>query len=132
MRVVARRYDRSDVPSAIAPFETPGQVFLTVGREYAVHALTVFQGHVSLQVVDDHSYPAWHAAWLFDVVDPSISDDWIVSTLRAEPSLVVGPSFLAHDLESYCNMVLLEPEAVHQFWKRIDSLEAARQEDEGG
>ena len=131
MRVVAREVDESDMPQALIRREPPGQRFLTVGREYTVHALTVFEGHVKFQIVDDLGHPALHAAWLFDVVDPSIPNDWIASPFRAEPSLVVGPPFLASDLDAYARMVQLEMAEVDEFWKRLDRPEAGRHDGDG-
>ena len=132
MRVTARPFDLGELPRALVPFVKPGQVSVTAGREYDVHAMTVFQGYVKLQIVDDLGYPTWRPAWLFDVVDPSIPNDWIASAFRTEPSLVVGPPFLARDLDAYARMVQLESTEVHLFWKRLESLAAARQENEDG
>ena len=131
MHAIARQVDLRDLPHALVPFETPGQVFVTTGREYGVHALAVFEGHVSLQIVDDLGHPAWHAAWLFDVVDPSVPDDWSVSIFRTEPSLVVGPPFVARDLDAYARMVQLEMAEVDEFWKRLDRPEAGRHDGDG-
>lgn len=123
MRVVARGVDPLDAPPAVAPFVSPGQVFLTRGREYDVHAIAVFRGVVQLQVTDDHyhgsGFPAWYPAWLFDVVEHSLDNGWIVGVFQAEPAIVIGPDFVAASLESYEQMVELYREKLDRFRLRI-------------
>lgn len=123
MRVVARDVDPLDAPPAVAPFAVPGQVFLTPNRTYDVHAIAVFEGVVALQVMDDlwaeTRLPDWYPAWLFDVVERSLDDDWIVGVFQAEPAIVIGPDFVAASLESYEQMVELYRDKVDRFRRRI-------------
>jgi hypothetical protein len=72
-----------------------------------------------MQVVDDLGYPGWKPAWLFDVIDSLIPRDWICSTFHDDPALVLGPDFIARDLEGYAAMVELDPEQVGRFWNRV-------------
>jgi hypothetical protein len=44
MRVVARAVKWSECPSNIAPYTKESQTFLTVSREYEVHAVAAFKG----------------------------------------------------------------------------------------
>lgn len=108
MRVIARVVDWSKCPPDIAPYTKPSQTFLTVGREYEVHAVAMFKGFPNLQVVDDLGYPSWKAGWLFDVVDVTLPEDWICNVLHGEPALLLGPDFIAKDEASYGAMVELE------------------------
>ena len=122
MRVRARYVEPSQFPPALAKELPPGQVFLTAGAEYEVFALAVFEGRLSLQVVeavDGHDFIFWRQAWLFDVVDSSLPADWICNFFREEPSLILGPPFVARDIDSYASMVQLESDAVNQFWARV-------------
>jgi hypothetical protein len=80
-------------------------------------------------MIDDLGYPSWKPAWLFDVVDPSIPGDWICSTFRDDPCLVLGPAFVAGSLEAYAAMVELEPAQVEQFWQRVEKSPANPDED---
>jgi hypothetical protein len=123
MRVLAREVDWSQIPPEITPYTKESQTFLTVGREYEVHAVAVFRGFVSLQIVDDLKYPSWRASWLFDVADHSIPSDWICTFLHDEPSMLLGPEFVVKDEESYGAMVELEAEQVDRFWKRVESTQ---------
>lgn len=118
MRVRVREVDHSTAPSQVQPYL--GQTLTTVGADYEVHAMSVFEGVVLLQVIDDVGYPGWKPAWLFDVLDSAMPSDWICSTFHDEPSLVVGPSFVAAGLEGYQAMVELEPKQVDLFWRRVD------------
>ena len=120
MRVAARNVDWSERPANLAPFTKKSQTFLTVGREYEVHALSVVDGVLMLQVVDDLKvWPSWDASWLFELVDTSIPSDWICNIFDAGQILVLGPAFLAKDRESFGAMVDLERDQVDRFWKRI-------------
>jgi hypothetical protein len=122
MRVAALRRDPLDAPPSVAPYAVPGQVFLTPGREYAVHAIAVYQGLVLFQLTDDtwqeSRLPAWYPSWLFSLTDAAVAEDWVVGVFEAEPALVIGPEFVASDLESYEQMVQLHRSALERFRTR--------------
>lgn len=120
MLAVARQVDLETLPGAIARFAPPGQVFLTAGHQYRVFAVAVFKGQAFLQVVDDLKHPAWLPALLFDLEETTLPPDWICSVFREEPTLLLGPDFVAKDLAAYKRMVELEPDAVELFWKRVE------------
>lgn len=119
MRVRARQVDLTQAPPSLRLYL--GQVLVSPDREYEVHAVAVFEGLAMMQVVADLGHPVWEPAWLFDVVDSSLPSDWICSTFRNNPSLVLGPDFVAGSLEAYVSMVELHPEQVDRFWERIRS-----------
>src|SRR5690242_1695146 len=123
MRVLVRDVDWEQCPSKIAPYVKKSQTFVTVNREYEVHAVAVFNGLQNLLIVNDIGYPSWEKSWLFDVVDSSVPHDWICSLLHDEPALLLGPEFLAKDADSYSAMVELEAEQVDRFWRRVESLQ---------
>lgn len=126
MIVVARELKKEDCPATVRPFATPGQVAITKDQSYEVCAMALFEGVLLVQIVDDLRYPAWVPTWFFSVKDSSMPRDWICNVFRDEPMLVVGPTFMARDLESYGRMVELQPDAVGQFWKRLDALGGAK------
>ncbi|MGA7124199.1 MAG: hypothetical protein WBY94_29120 [Polyangiaceae bacterium] len=130
MRLRARNVTASESPANIRLYL--GQSFIAPGKEYEVHALAVFRGVTAVQVVDDIDMPSWRPAWLFDVVDRSLADDWVINLFHEEPSLVMGPDFIARDVESYNAMVDLDEDQLDRFWKRIALREAqARGPDDG-
>jgi hypothetical protein len=49
--------------------------------------------------------------------------DW-VANLVDEGLLVIGPQFLAGDLQSYVDMVERNPEQIARFWRRLDATNA--------
>lgn len=118
MRVRARATDRAAAPEPVRPYLGAAPA-VTTGKEYEVHAAAVFEGLFLLQIVDDSQYPSWKPAWLFEVLDPAMPSDWICSCFPDEPSVVLGPWFIARSLEAYQAMVELEPEQVDRFWKRV-------------
>lgn len=120
MRVRARPEAECKSPPETLRFYL-GQSLITPGREYEVHAITVFEGVTAVQIINDLDFPNWRPAWLFEITDNALPDDWICSFWRSEPSLVLGPDFLAKDEEAYRSMVELEPEQVDRFWSRIQS-----------
>lgn len=130
MRVLARQVNWSECPSEIAPFTKQTQTFLSVGREYEVHAVAILKGFPFLQVVDDLGYPSWRASWLFDVVDTTVARDWICNVFHEDPVLVLGPEFVAKDEASYGAMVELEADQVDRFWKRVEACRPVTDEEE--
>lgn len=124
MRVLARRVDLTKCPADIVPLVTPGQVFLTVGKDYEVFAIALFEGRLTFQVVDDLRYPAWLPAWLFEMADPALPPDWICNVFHDEPALLLGPDFVAKDQDAHASMVELEADQVDRFWKRVEALRA--------
>ncbi len=117
MKLRARTVDLASSPEAVKPYL--GQTLVTTGKDYDAHALATYEGVVLYQIVDDAELPGWKPAWLFDVIEPTIPADWIARTFHDEPSLVIGPAFVAESLDAYRAMVELEPEQVDRFWKRI-------------
>ena len=120
MRVIALKVDLERCPAELRPYL--GQSFTTVRKDYLVHALVLFEGHVFIQIIDDLDNPSWRPFWQFDLADSSIPEDWICGAFHGEPQLVVGPEFIAKDPASYAGMVELEMEQVSRFWARIKSM----------
>lgn len=96
------------------------QQFISPEKDYEVHAFSVFDGEVMMQVVDDLPMINWYPSRIFRIVDASVPEDWICSLFPGELQMVVGPRFLAENESSYTRMVELDDELVTQFWKRID------------
>ena len=121
MRVRARAFDPQLIPPDLRPYL--GQIFVVPGIEYDVHAVVAFQGMVHfLMVWDiDPPLPGWDPAWLFDVVDASIPNDWICASFHTEPQLLIGPEFIARGHQEYTDMVELVPWQVARFWKYVES-----------
>ena len=130
MRVRGRSVDWNELPSGLSDYQKESQSFITVGKEYEVHALVVFRGFPLLQVVDDLGLPAWRTSWLFDLVETRIPADWICSVFSDEASVIVGPDFVARDGDSFGSMVELNGDQVERFWKRVDSQQLRDQDED--
>jgi hypothetical protein len=123
MRVRFRNPKREDVPREEAVYISPSQIFLTAGRDYEVHAVSVYDRLVFVLVVDDKETPIFLPRTIFDVSDPGVPGDWICNVFPEGPvQLVLGPPFIAKDLDSYNAMIDQRMEQVTQFWKRVESL----------
>ena len=128
MRARARTVNLAEAPQQIRLYL--GQLLITPGKVYDVHAVAVFEGITVLQIIDDLRYPSWKPAWLFETDDCTIPSDWICNTFHSEPSLIVGPNFVARDAESYRAMVEMEPIQTNSFWQRVNEHRAEHNDKE--
>jgi hypothetical protein len=121
MKVLARKVNHDECPPLIASlgYGQPHNVRITAGRTYVVYAISLFRGVLDLQIVDDLNYPAWYPSWFFDNLDMSLPSDWICNIQHDDHQLIMGPSFVAKDEDSYNAIVQLEPEPVQLFWERV-------------
>ncbi|GAB6166136.1 hypothetical protein JCM19992_21360 [Thermostilla marina] len=130
MRVRAKFPDQLVIPPEIEPYCR--QRFITGGKEYEVHAIYCVDGLIFLQYVDDLGYPSFHPSILFDVVDTSILSDWVCNVFAPEPDfgavLALGPEFVVKTKGALQAMIEHEADQVDLFWKRIESIEKAREE----
>jgi len=125
MRVRTIRNSFVDCPPHIAMSNSPhAQALLTIGKEYDVHAMALFEGVLILQVIYDQSdieFPCWYPAWFFVTIDPTLDPDWICNTFDDEPAMVIGPEFIAANVLSYNAMAELELEMRRKFRYRLES-----------
>lgn len=123
MRVRYREPDLSVCPKHEAKYVSPSQLFFTSLKGYEVHAVSVYDGVVFMLVVDDLNTPCFRPRVLFDVVDTSVSGDWICNSFATGPiQLVLGPEFIAKDAVAYNAMIDQGVAQVERFWRRIDVL----------
>ena len=109
-------------PAAIAAIGSPQtNTHISTGKEYDVYALSVYQGVVSLQIVNDLNMISWLPAWFFGVCDSSMPSDWICSLPAEDLQMVLGPHFVAADEAAYHRMVELDSESVAAFERRLDA-----------
>lgn len=101
-------------------FLSPSQMFFSMGKEYEVHAVSVYDGTTFLLLVDDLETPAFHPRFAFETTDSSVPGDWICNVFSGGPiQLVLGPEFIAKDQEAYNAMVDQEMAPVNALWRRI-------------
>lgn len=120
MIVSFRSFEPAVCPPREAQYVTPSQVFLSMGKHYEVHALSVYDGVCFLLVVDDASAADFKPRALFDVVDPELPADWICNTFPTGPvQLLIGPEFIARDVASYDDMIDQRAEQLARFRERL-------------
>lgn len=132
MRVRAKEPEHLYIPPEIEPYCR--QRFITGGKEYEVHAVSAWfrdPPKVLFQIIDDMRYPDWLPHILFEITDRSCASDWCCNVLEEDGKavcFVLGPEFIAKDAESHDAMVEHEADQVDLFWKRIEAIEKAREE----
>jgi hypothetical protein len=116
---------RNDATGMTVEAEFP----VTIGARYVVYAFTVFDGYTWFYVLDDddRAHPIWYPAAFFEVIDPTIPDDWVFGYVRTstgedEFPIVSFPEW-ALDERYYESLVDGEPSAVAVFARRRASAE---------
>lgn len=123
MRIKAIRDSFVGAPAAVAACGSPeSDTEITLGKEYTVHAVSVFEGVVFVQLVNDVNIISWLPSWFFELSEATVPNDWICSLPGGILQLVLGPMFVASDESSYNRMVELDPESVAAFWERADAI----------
>jgi hypothetical protein len=83
-----------------AGYSPATEFHLTVGEEYGVHAMALWESGLAILVVDDTDLPRWQPIELFSITDHRISAQWefdfgepadVVKALWGYPSLVRDP-----------------------------------------
>lgn len=121
MRVKGRRIELQRLPAEVAVYATPGQVFVSPGKEYVVYTVSVYDNITFVQVVDDKHTPIFLPRTIFEVTDATVPTDWICTVLAEGPvQLILGPPHVAIDVDAYTSMVDQDASQVERFWRRID------------
>jgi hypothetical protein len=63
-----------------AVYEKESEFDLTLGNEYVVLAMAIWETMILLLLADDCNMPNWHPVELFSVADDHLPDDWFFST----------------------------------------------------
>lgn len=120
MKVKGLNIDWDKVPSEVEPFISPNQTFITSGKEYSVYALSIYSKVVFILVIDDLDTPVFLPTWIFETISTYIPENWICNLkLSDDVEMVLGPEFLAKDLEAYSRMIDQETEQLDQFWSLV-------------
>lgn len=122
MRVRFRKPELAALSSEERFFVSPKQLFLSTGRDYPVYAVSVYEKVVFVQVVDDKETPTFLPRALFQMVDSEVPKDWICNLFPDGPiQMVLGPPFVAKDLDAYNAMIDQEAAQVERFWRRVEA-----------
>ncbi len=72
----ARIIQAGDFSTTIRAFMGSNQTFVGPPNEYEVHAMSLFDGVLFFQVVNDIRFPAWVPSIVFEIVDGTMPNDW--------------------------------------------------------
>ena len=129
MRVIAKRNNWRDCSALLdGPFSPEDGVYdeVKIGEEYEVHAITVFKGIVKFQIIVWHG-PFLYPAVFFDVIDSSFPDDWVCRSFNnSHLQMVIGPEFMAKDIESFSATVEKNLPQSDLFWERVKRIESRK------
>jgi hypothetical protein len=118
MKAIAKEVDWTAVPINVQPFVRRGQIFVTPGRTYDVHAVSCYQQVLFLLVVDDGGTPVFLPQWLFAMVTNTVPSDWICNvSLGHSLAFVLGPEFIAKSIDSYNAVVDQERDQIARVWR---------------
>lgn len=133
MRVRAIKIDMEQLSQEIRFLLGVNQTFVTQSNGYDVHAISIVDGMVYFQIIDDHGYIDWVPYVLFEVLDGTMMKDWVYNQFSQHKEIdtfLIGPKFIVQDKESFVDMVERTPDQVHRFWERIDSLSQRDESDD--
>ncbi len=104
---------------------------VTISRQYAVYAITIYLGVAWYYVLDDdgHDWPTWVPAPLFEVVDGSLPPSWRIGYFhfgKEDQFPIVSFPEWAEDHTFYERLVDGDALAVSVFEERKREIEAAR------
>lgn len=117
MKALAKTVDWTQLPAQIRPFVSRSQTFITPGRTYEVHAISCYQKVIFVLVHDDYEMPAFIPRDLFEIISKVVPSDWICNIFTDHGvDFVLGPEFIAKDIDSYNAVVDQEREQVARVW----------------
>jgi hypothetical protein len=120
MRVRGINFDWDNLETNLISFVSKTQTFVTPGKEYEVHAVSVYKKVVFLLLVDDINTPIFIPAPLFEIISSEIPSDWKCNLIgRLDLELIMGPDFLSKDLDAYIGIVDQDAELLTKLWNRI-------------
>ena len=109
--------DWKKIPSEVEPFISQKQTFITPGKEYTVCSLSLYNKVLFALVVDDLNTPVFLPAYIFKIVNTVVPGDWICNLgLGGGVEMVIGPEFIAKNIDTYDSMVDQEADQVEKLW----------------
>jgi hypothetical protein len=110
---------------------TPQSNFaVSIGREYRVYAMSLWQGVIMVLLKDDTRLPNWFPIPLFTVTDSHLPENWLFSSHNGDESCsrtMWGYDKLVTDVAHYDLLIEKHPEALKIFYEeekhRVSSTE---------
>lgn len=113
MNALAVTVDWRAVPESVRSFASPGQTAITPGKRYGVAGVAAYKAITFLLIVDDQGEPSLVPAWFFRVDTGAVPQGWVCAIgLGGGVDVVMGPDFVARDLDAYASVVDHAPEVM--------------------
>lgn len=100
---------------------TPQSNFtVSIGREYRVYAMSLWQGVIFVLLKDDTGLPNWFPIPLFTVTDSRLPENWLFSSHNGDESrlrALWGYDKLVTDVAHYDLLIERDPEALKIFYE---------------
>ena len=129
MRVVAKRNNWRDCPALARSFSYPADGrfrWLAIGESYDVQAIASVNGIVEFQIISSQ-WPYFAPAALFEIIENGFPDDWVCKVFNDDRlQMVLGPEFMAKDIESFSATVEMNPPQSDLFWERVKRIESRK------
>lgn len=96
---------------------------LSVGKEYVVYAMCVFENALSYLVFNDSRQPDWSPAELFAITDHRLPADWRFNSWGPDLSGVWGYEELVMSREYFDQLAERDEPAILDFHRRRERME---------
>ncbi|MBI3565282.1 MAG: hypothetical protein HY079_08815 [Elusimicrobia bacterium] len=103
---------------------------LTVGQEYPVYGMCVFEGALSFLVFDDSRRPNWAPVEIFTVVDGRVPSDWSFTSWDSTLSGVWGYKELVSSREYFDRLAEHSEPAILDFHRQRERIDRAAKDAE--
>jgi hypothetical protein len=98
------------------------QFHIAVGREYAVHAMSIWRSVFYVLIVDEVGRPHWYPMEAFRIADPRLPDNWYFRDFRDAGcylEAIWGYRDMVVNSDHYDALVDRQPDALRLFWEAI-------------
>lgn len=91
---------------------------ITKGKGYTIFALSNWKNVFFYLIISDENCPEWIPSNVFNLIDGSIPNDWIINHISETLKMILGPEYIARSEEAYNSMVQLESNSIKMFWDK--------------
>jgi|SRR5690554_275010 len=119
MLVLARDVEWAEQPKGMELFTQQTDYYISSSKRYDVYGILLHERFPTVLMLNDSGLAMWHQAWLFDVLDKTIPEDWVTNFFHVQNSgsaIIMGPEFIVKNRASYTEMVLQEPPTYDRFF----------------
>lgn len=128
MRVICRSNTGASLSKNYVPlgYTKSSQFALVLGREYTVHAMSIWRSALMLPLPDDNDLPNWYPGDAFEISDDKVPTNWHFRMFRDSESFlraIWGYGQVVLDSGHYDGLIQRFPDALRIF-REMTALEA--------